>query len=485
MKKSMKGFISLVAIVVLISALLLSGCSKTNNANDTNKENNGSKANNGSGDADAPTVLGIKLTDLDGGGTLKGQYKGQKIVIATVAGDFDKALNEAAPYFEAVSGADVEVQGFPWEALLDKIQVGLSAGNQFDAVVMPVAFLHGYAQNGFLADLNKYINDDKVASPNLDIGDYIPSVLEAYGKFGDQLIAFPFKPDAQTFFYRKDLFEDQKIKDAFKAKTGSELKVPVTPEEMAMTAAFFTKSLNPDSPTTYGYSTMADKGSSRWIWMNRLAAFGGDDVDDNYKPVMNSEAGLKAMNFMLELQKFAPKELTEMGFDVANNLFVSGEVAMMEQWPGLSSAANKDESKVKGKVGYAITPGGAPVLGGWAVSMASKSKNPEATYKFLEFITSKDGEILKIKHTMDPTRTSNFNRPEVAAYNDMYPNLLKSLTAGKLLADIGVPLLSSKLNDIEEFAIHAVLKKEMTPQQGLEYMVENFDKEIKAAGLNK
>ncbi|MNJ58517.1 putative ABC transporter-binding protein precursor [compost metagenome] len=214
-----------------------------------------------------------------------------------------------------------------------------------------------------------------------------------------------------------------------------------------------------------------------------MAAFGGNDVDEKFKPEFNNEAGLKAMETMLELKKYAPAEWLQLGWDEANALFASGEVAMMEQWPGLYSTIESDNSKVKGKVGYGVTPGGSPTMGGWAIAMTNTAKYPEATYKFLEYVTSKDGELLKINNTMDPTRTSNYNRSEVLASNPMYPALLDSLSGAKILVDPDVPFVSAKLCDIMENAIQAVLREEMTPQAALDEMEQNFIKEIKAVGL--
>jgi multiple sugar transport system substrate-binding protein len=488
--KSSNMYMSLLCVPFIVGSLL-AGCTKSTDSSTTSTapaetaKAAAQVATDAPPAADAPSVLGIKLNDLNGGGTLKGQFKGTTIVIGTHDGDFADTLKDQAVYFEKVTGAKVEVQGFPEETFKEKVQLDLSTGHHFDGVVMPVAFLHGYAEGGLIQDLNPFVS--KIGSPNLDMNDYIPSLLDIYGKYKGKLIALPYKPDAQMFMYRKDLFEDPKIMESFKQKTGSDLKVPTTPEEFAKTAAFFTKSLNPDSPVKYGYSTMASKGNSRFIWDNRLAAYGGKDVDADFKPAFNNEAGLKAMKFTIELQKYAPKELLTMDWDTANNFFAAGDVAMMEQWPGGYTTSQGDSSKIKGKVGVAVTPGGAPTLGGWAASVTSTTKNADATYKFIEFVTSKDGELLKLlnKAKLEPTRVSNYKRPEIAASNPLYPNFLASLSVAKVLADPDVPYISSKLNDIEEYGVQAAMRGELTPEQALKYMDDNFVKEIKDAGLSK
>lgn len=470
--------------LTLAAFLALAGCSSSNNEGGASPSSGGaSPSSQAPVQVEGPNVYGIQLQDMDAGGTLKGQYAGKKITVATMAGDTEKALKNAAVYFEKVSGAKVEVQSFPAQSYMEKIQLDLQTNHSFDSIVMPVALIHGYAEGGLVQDLKPYIDNKELVSPNLDLNDFIPSLLDIYGNYKSKLVAFPYKPDVQIFFYRKDLFEDPAIKESFKAKTGKELKVPQTPEEMAEAAAFFTKSLNPDSPVTYGYSTMADNTSSRWIWTNRLAAFGGKDVDKDFKPAFNNEAGLKALEFAKELTQYAPKELLTLAWDEANTLFANGEVAMMEQWPGLIQTAESDSSKVKGKVGYAVTPGGAPTMGGWSIAMTSSTENPELTYKFMEYVTSKDLEVLKIQDKMDPTRTSNYMRPELQQQFPMYQTLLDSLTQGKIMADPDVPYVSPQLNDIMEQAVQSVLRGEMEPQKALDAMANSFTQVIADAGI--
>ncbi|WP_164472868.1 ABC transporter substrate-binding protein [Cohnella candidum] len=468
----------------LAAAFVLAGCSSSGkDAASSAPSASASSSGQAAVKVEGPNVYGIQLQDMDAGGTLKGQYAGKKIVVATMAGDTEKALKDAAVYFEKASGAKVEVQSFPAQSYMEKIQLDLQTNHSFDSIVMPVALIHGYAEGGLVQDLKPYIDNKALVSPNLDLGDYIPSLLDIYGNYKSKLVAFPYKPDVQIFFYRKDLFEDPKIKESFKAKTGKELKVPETAEEMGETAAFFTKSLNPDSPVTYGYSTMADNTSSRWIWTNRLAAFGGRDVDKDFKPAFNNEAGLKALEFAKELTKYAPKQLLTLGWDEANTLFANGEVAMMEQWPGLIQTAEADTSKVKGKVGYAVTPGGAPTMGGWSIAMTSSTENPDLTYKFMEYVTSKDLEVLKVQDKMDPTRTSNYMRPELQKQFPMYQTLLDSLTKGKIMADPDVPYVSPRLNDIMEQAVQSVLRGTMEPQKALDIMEKSFTEVIADAGI--
>ena len=419
-----------------------------------------------------PTMYDVKLKNLDSSGTLKGQYGGKTITVATRTGDFEEALKEAAKYFEAVSGAKVVIQSFPPGNDVEKIQLDLSTSKTFDAVLMPVANIHSYAASGYLRKIDDFT---KVADPDLDLDDFIPSVLDLYGKYQGELYAFPYKPDTQIFFYRKDIFDDSAVQQKYKDATGKELKVPTTNEEMIEIADYFTKSKNPDSPVEYGYLSQAFDQAGRLTWMNRAGQYKQTVTNADNEVTVDNENTRKAMQDVLKLQQDTSPQWLQLGWDEANKMFADGQALMMEQWPGLYATVTSDGSKVKDKVGFAVTPGGSPVLGGWSIAVTSGSKNAELAYKFIEFATSKDAELLKIDNTMDPTRQSNFERGTVGD-NPQYPVLLESLSKGKQLADVDIPYVSSKANDILENQTQALL----AGKQDVDTTTKNMQKQIEA-----
>ena len=419
-----------------------------------------------------PVKYGKELTNLDLDGTLAGQYEGKSITIPVSSGDFEKAVNAYVPLFEELTGAEVIVESVPGDQLTDKIQLDLNNTHNYDVILAPIAFLHSYASAGKVMDLSDLISE--YASESYDLDDFLPGLFETYGYYEGKLVAIPYKPDVELLFYRKDLFEDQANKDAYKEKYGAELKVPETNEELLQVAEFFTKSENPDSPVDYGYSTNMLKGTTRLLFYNR----GGDDIDEELKPNMNNEAGVKALNYVMDLQQYAPAEWMQMGWDEANQFFANGNAAMMEQWPGLWLTCQAEGSAVKDKVGVAVAPGQTPVLGGWGAGVASESEEQELAWKFIEFMTSKDGELLKIENTMDPCRTSTYEIEGVASSSELYGALMESLNYAKTLADVDVPYISSQLCDVMETHIQDALKGTITVEEALQNMESDFNTEI-------
>ena len=429
-----------------------------------------------SGSLNDVVKFGKKLDNLSLDGTLKGQYKGHTLTIPVMSGDFEKAVNSVKPIFEKLSGANVVVESIPGDQFGDKVQMDLNNTKRYDVILSPIAFLHSYAKSGKLAKLQPII--DQYASKNYDLNDFIQSLLVTYGKYDGNLYAIPYKPDVELLFYRKDLFSDSKVQADFKKKYGTELKVPETNDDLMKVAEFFTKRMNPGSPVEYGYSTNMLKGCTRLLFINR----GGDDVTQNLKTNFNNDSGLQALNRVLQMQKYAPKEWMQMGWDEANQFFANGNAAMMEQWPGLWNTCQADGSTVKDKIGVAVTPGKTPVLGGWGIGVADSSKEKELAWKFVEFATSKDGELMKIENTMDPCRTSTYEIEGVKSYSPLYQALKESLGYAKTLADVDVPYASAQLNDVMELHIQDAMSGKDAPKSALDKMDKDFQKLIKSVG---
>jgi ABC-type glycerol-3-phosphate transport system substrate-binding protein len=458
------------ALLLLAFVLTATGCSISGPKGNESQGNTGSEGSANSEGGSAPVVekFGVTLDNLHLDNTLNGQYAGKTLTVPVMSGDFEAAINEAVPLFEQLSGAKVRVESIPGEQFTDRLQLDLSNTNRYDIVLAPIANLHSYAEAGNIERLQPYIDD--LAGPSYNVDDFLTGMFETAGKYKGEIVAIPYKPDAQLLFYRKDLFEDEAIRAQYKEKYGVDLKVPETNEEMMQVAAFFTKSLNPDSPVEYGYVNTMLKGASRWLWINRGASI----LDENGQPNFNNEDGLKALEYTVELGKYAPKEWLQMGWDEGNQFFAAGNAAMMEQWPGLWTTVQSDTSKVKDKVGIAVTPGHTPVLGGWGIAINARSQEKELAWKFIEFVTSRDGELLKIEKTMDPTRASVYELEGVQAFNPNYAVLMESLNYAKTLADTDVPFATSELNDVTENYTQQVLTGGMAPQDALAKMEQEY-----------
>ncbi|MCD6551946.1 sugar ABC transporter substrate-binding protein [Thermotoga sp.] len=333
----------------------------------------------------------------------------------------------------------VEIVPLSWEVLYPKLLQDLrSQAGSFDAFTYDV-MTTGAVSFG-LVDLGEFMMQHPELVPeDYDLDDFIPQVLEESGKWQGKLVGLPFYNNTMLFYYRKDLFEDPKIKQAFKEKYGRELTLPTTWEEVVDIAEFFTKKYNKNSPTEYGIALMFPR--THTLFYMYLLFFGeyrnaplgimrhgtadleyGEYFTADHKPAFNNEEGLKALEMMKRLMPYSPDPL---GSDYGETIeyFNQGLVAMVPQWTGpyliFKSTLGED------KVGIIPMPGRS-VSGQWALGINKfiPEEKKLAAFKFIVFATSKWADKNKfLKFAVAPARISTLRDPEVRAADPRVPAL--------------------------------------------------------------
>ncbi|NSW77247.1 MAG: extracellular solute-binding protein, partial [Candidatus Atribacteria bacterium] len=318
------------------------------------------------------------------------------------------AIHELAQNFmQKYPEVTIEVTPLSWEVLYPRILQDLTSGvGSFDVTTWDLMTAGAIAPG--MLDLGAFAKEHPdLVDPNFDDQDFIPTARYVYGFWKEKQIGYPFYGAAMFFFYRKDLFGDQNLKEKFKAKYGRDLTVPQNWQEAKEVAEFFTKKFNPDSPTEYGIALMFPRTHTLfYMFLNffgpyrrspeGVSKFGQVDLDwgDYFtaegKPAFNSEEGVKALQDMMDLMKYAPDPL---GSDYGETLeaFSKGMVAMIPQWTACLASwkESPDLQPFEEKVGVAVMPGGTPVSGGWGVGINAASKNKEWAFRFIQYATSK------------------------------------------------------------------------------------------------
>ena len=109
----------------------------------------------------------------------------------------------------------------------------------------------------------------------------------------------------------------------------------------------------------YGTAWLGVQGdASTWAWATYLFSEGGTFFDENDKPVFNSEAGVKALQMIVDMihkDQVMPPSVSSWDYDQINAAFPQGRVAMVINWPYMLSLANDPaQSAVAGKVKIAL-----------------------------------------------------------------------------------------------------------------------------------
>ncbi len=333
-----------------------------------------------------------------------------------------------------------------------------------------------------------------------ELEDIAPSFRDNWMSRDGKIFSIPDDGDIVFLYYRKDLFDDSDNKKAFRKKFGYALAPPVTWKQFDEIAGFFTDRY---APEMYGSAMMHDS-LSFYFFEERFRTNGGRFFDDTtMKATINSDIGIKTLKEMVERQKHMPPGADNWGFMDVLSAFIGGKIVMTEFWPPLgrwSEGYGTDteqlswvpKSKIAGKVGYAITPGGYSGLSaGFGLSISAHSKHKEAAYLFIQWLTSKKVSLERVQipySLRDPYRISHYDSP---AYRNRWKNaaqyldLLKDASRGdKGLLDLSLYQINRYELTLTEGLLAAFTGK-VDAKTALDTVAASWDRLTQAIGVEE
>lgn len=401
------------------------------------------------------------------------------VVVACWSGPEHDNLVKVAAEYEAKTGNKVIVEEIAREAYFDKLTTVFIAGSSdYDAAYIMSDWPPAWVQADVLKDLNTFIEDPNVASPDLDINVFEPSISDF--KFDGKYYAFPSEGDTAWLWYRTDLLEEKG------------LQVPETWDEYLEVA----KALN-SPPDVYGTVIGAKPDEAVWDFMYYLFGHGGDILDENNKVVFNNEAGVKALTFYAELltkEKVVPPDVVTYGYNEILTALQEGKAVMGIEWMAATQTLTDCEQSPKvckdGKplLAYTLPPGvrgadGAVVrsVGGsqWGWGIPAGSQNQEAAYKFIEWLTSKEGAILWALNGGIPSNQEALKDPAVVAEIPQFELLAEAMPFRKIVP--ATTVTSEMVTALNEGVVAAVTGTK-TPQQAADETAEKMKKLLSDAG---
>jgi multiple sugar transport system substrate-binding protein len=346
-----------------------------------------------------------------------------KLVIAGRDGDYGNAMQVAVDAYTAKNpNVKFDVLKLSGDDVYQKTVIDLKSGTgTYDLILIDDPKALQYQQAGWLTDLDAMF---KKAGKILD-SDFIPTVIDlcrypnnAKGK----LYSLPFVGNVSLFAYRADLF----------AKYG--LAAPKTWDDVLSAV----KIISEKEPGVDGVSFRGVKGNPiLTAFLPIFWSFGADFLDASGKPIVNSPEAVKALKFFLELAKYGPKSTPMNNTAQVRDGLLAGTVGVApEVWPAwLGKIDDPNESKVVGKVKItkhpAETKKSSPMIGIWHVAIPAASKNKDAAFDFLTFLTSKETQkLMVLKAGLPPSRASVFEDKDVLGKYPWYPAIRDALENG-------------------------------------------------------
>jgi len=349
------------------------------------------------------TTHSMKIRRLLGALLLAGLGTAQAAVtvLGWPGGPEEAALRAAAKLYnersDVAANDKVELIFFSRDGFFDKLQADLAAGTKaFDANLIATYSIGRYAP---------FMKPIDLGAGAADL--FGKSVLSTMQYEGAQY-GVPTDLSLHFMYYRRDLIDgllaDSAAQAQYTAIAKKYLGQALTPkdpnawtwDDYAATALYFTKAINPKSPTRYGtVLQLKNLLFNMMVFHSLPRSYGADWMDKSGAISVNSEAykkGLQLYKTLLDAGA-TPKDSLSYEYAEANAAFAAGQVATMMQW---NAAADLKDPKKSPKVA-AQTATMAPPAGpqgrfthvhGLGLGINANGTNTEGAVKFLRWLAS-------------------------------------------------------------------------------------------------
>jgi multiple sugar transport system substrate-binding protein len=329
-----------------------------------------------------------------------------------------------------------------YEALHDRIVTSAPAGT-YDTVLMDVIWPAEFASRNMIMDVTERFPESERAK-------ILPGALDTV-KYEGRYYGVPWIIDTKYLYYNEEMLEQAGVDSP-----------PETWDAVVEAARRVKGEGIVEYPLVWSW---AQAEALMCDYATLLGAYGGSFFSQDGAPEFNTGGGLEALEFMqmtLEEDLSNPASTESLEEDV-RRIVSQGEATMALNWTYMAALVNDpEESRVAGKVKVARTPegpaGGPGVNGSMGLAISAGSKNQDAAWRYIQFMTSpemqnryaelslpiwKDSydkqEVIEAAPDVVPVARQQFEdmilRPVVPNYNDisqtMQTEIQRALTGSK------------------------------------------------------
>lgn len=369
--------------------------------------------------------------------------------------------------------------------------VATNAG-QFDVAMIGSYEVPIWADRGWIVPLDDYVEKD--TAWNAD--DLTKPIRDIVSK-DDVLYAAPFYGSSSFLYYRKDLAE----------KAGVTISENPTWDEVQAAAA----AMKDDAAGISGICLRGLPG-----WGQNLAAlttvintYGGSWFNEEWEPQLTSPETKEAVQFYVDtLRQYGQPDAAKDGWEGCLQQFSQGKTAIWyDDTVFAGSVLDQATPEVEPNVAFAMAPTGPSGLASgwlwsWGLGVTASSKNQDAAWKFISWVTSEDyiklaGEEAGWDSIPPGSRTSTYEIPEYTEAASRYADLtIKSIDAANPLQPTvdPVPYTGVQYVQIPEFVdigdfvsqqVAGAISGTQTVDEALEKSQEYALKAVTDAGYRK
>jgi multiple sugar transport system substrate-binding protein len=401
-------------------------------------------------------------------------YAGTTVDVVFLLRPGYEAAEAMLPEFEEKTGIKVNIIKHPYENALGEQVRDFVAGGDLDIALIDLVWIGNFAENGWIEPIETFTSNPDLADPELDMDDFFPLTLNAFGGWNGKLYGLPFDNYSGLLFYNKCMLEQAGFSGP--PETWADLKDKYGP------------ALTKDGKYAFALQSKRNETQSADSFARVLWPFGGSFLDENFKSNLLSEESQAGLKFRQDLMQYMPDGIVSYDHAEAVNGFAQGDVAMITEWSAFySSLKDPNTSKIIDCLAIAPEPQGPagrkPALGGFSLAVASQADDDEkaASWLFIQWITSKAKSEEYLRKGGVPARQSVYNKPGIAEEFDFVPALVESWQDG-------VPEFRPRFAEwpeiteiVQEWGTKIMLG-EVSPEEGAKILGERMEAVLEKAG---
>jgi multiple sugar transport system substrate-binding protein len=333
------------------------------------------------------------------------KFRGTTLNLSIPAHPHYDAMTKMISEFTAISGIRVELDRQPIPKMKELQLADLAKPqSSYDLISYVVMWKSEYVKKNLIQPLEPFLSNSQLADSSFDIKDISPNYLENLGLVGGwrgylagptaKLYGLPYGAETSILAYRKDVFDKLKL-NVPNTYFEFEQLLPILREKAGM-----------------GALTTRSKAGHQCVhaWLLHFNPMGGKVFDVNWRPRFNDKAGVRALQFLQKVIATGPQGVGDFGQAEMMQSFLQGESAMyLDSTVIFGSVRDAQKSKIVGKVGYARHPKAsqyASQSGGLGLAIPKTTKNPEAAFLLMQWLTSKEQDKAVSRLGGSPSRTS-------------------------------------------------------------------------------
>ncbi|WP_232375081.1 ABC transporter substrate-binding protein [Mycolicibacterium mengxianglii] len=404
---------------------------------------------------------------LAGSAPLSGKFEGTTLKVLVNQPHVTSFRDVLAPAWNAATGGTLEVTAAPYDQLTSKQILDVQSGTgEFDVFDYFYFGLGDLVDAGALVDLTEWIDTN---SAGIGVDGYLPSVYDPYTLLDDKRYGLPYDGDVHILFYNAELLERFRVEPPTTWDEYDEVAAKITTD--ARGAAYGAIVSGQQVPMILGCS-----------YINRLTGYGGELLDSSGKPALTSDASVAALQHLVDVAPVALPTPLQVGFDQANQSFLSGQGALLDTWTDMAlRAEDPTASSIVGRWGAVSLPVGganrtprAALDAGFGLGISTASKNQDAAAAFLNWATaspqnlavsstagagidpvrkdvlSSDGYAKVVTGAIEPIRDGLNGHPLVWPKQAGAPKLLQDLVDQLALAIAGTQTVDQSLENAQK-----------------------------------